>query len=121
MNAKFSHTGAASKMIGFIFAALLLPASASAGSLHLPTAAPLVVHEGAPGEFSANLSNSSSRWSDGATSEWNAGMNRAVDRIVSPPANVNVYAGQARDNIGSNLEATHGANGTLAGFKIVFH
>lgn len=62
-----------------------------------------------------------SRWAAGATSDWHAGMNRAVDRLVGPPKNVDVYAVQTEDRLSSDLEGPHGPTKTLAGFEVVFH
>jgi hypothetical protein len=48
-------------------------------------------------------------------------MNRAVDRLVNPPQNVNVYAGQTENPLSGTFGGPHGSDKTLAGFEIVFH
>jgi hypothetical protein len=142
------RTGAMRKLTGSLFAALLLsavPASAAgfvthdAASVSRPTDAgvkgdshslsplplridiPMVPRPIAGLGNTGNSPIADTRWAAGATSEWHAGMNRAVDRLVAPPENVNVYAAQTEDHLNSNLEGPHGPINTLAGFEIVIH
>jgi hypothetical protein len=129
------------KLAGILFAALLfpaLPAAASdaamreqtplltfvdAGSGRVPIHfdAPATQRSGAGDTWARDLPNAENQWSSGATSEWNAGLNRAVDRIVNPPERFNVHANQPGDHRFDKFEDPRGGNGTLAGFTIEFH
>ena len=143
------HTGAMTKLTGLIFAALLLPAvpASAAGfvtrdpvpasrladadangpngcalpRLSLRFDGPLVLRPGAGQESAGDLPKVENQWAQGATSEWNAGLNLAVDRLVSPPDHVNVYATQTADRLSDDFGGPRVSNETLAGFKIVFH
>ncbi len=143
------RTSAARKLTGFILAALLLPTvpvSAASFVTHEPVPvlrladtdtkaadgcalpqvsfridAPLVLRPSAGLGFAGNPPIVENPWTSGATSEWNAGMNLAVDRLVGPPENVNVYAAQTGDHLSDRFGGPHVSNETLAGFKIVIH
>src|ERR1700761_4705826 len=108
------RAGAMSLLTGLAFAILLLPAApaSAAGlvirepapvSMHATHAtkenvcdysklsiqinAPLVMRPSAEHNIARDLSAAENRWRAGATSEWHAGMNRAVERLVNPPQN----------------------------------
>jgi hypothetical protein len=141
------RTDAGLKLTGLIFAALLLPAiPASAASLvdrgplpavrlenatrgndcalpqlSLRIETPLVLRSSDGHESAGETPIVENQWTAGATSEWHAGMNRAVDRLVNPPENVNVYAVQTEDHLSDRFGGPHGPDNTLAGFEIVIH
>jgi hypothetical protein len=142
------RAGAMSKLTGLIFAAVLLPAipaSAASFVIHEPAPisahaahategngcdysklslqinTPLVMRSSAGYDVASDAPAVENKWTAGATSEWHAGMNRAVDHLVSPPQNINVYAAQTEDHVSGSLAGTHGQDKTLAGFEIVFH
>src|SRR5579862_4560564 len=141
------RAGARLKLTGVIFAALLLPAiPASAASLvnrgplplirlsdanrgndcafpHLSLRidTSLVLRSRAGHESQGESQIVENQWMAGATSEWHSGMNLAVDRLVNPPENVNVYAVQTEDHLSGGFGRPHGPDKTLAGFEIVFH
>ncbi len=146
-NQVLRRTGAMSKLTGLVLAAVLLPAiPASAAGLVIREPAPVSrladANKGIDCDFSrlslqintpltmrvnadyvsaGDAAVVENRWAAGATSEWHAGMNRAVDRLVSPPRDVNVYAVQTEDRLNGSFGGTHGQNDTLAGFAIVIH
>ena len=60
-------------------------------------------------------------WASGATSHWNAGMNRAVDHLFEPPKYVNVYATQTGDDLHGHYEGANSPNKTFAAFEVVIH
>ena len=134
--------GALRKVAGFLLVASLLPAvpaSAAGLVMHAPASvsrhagdcafpqlplqinAPLVLRPSTGHEFAGDTRTAENRWATGATSDWHAGMNRAVDRLVSPPENANVYAVQTDDRLDGRFGAAQGRNATLAGFAIVIH
>jgi hypothetical protein len=138
------RTGIMLKLTGAAFAALLslaVPASAVSVAIREPVSAiemtaangigdidctvrldaPLALRSSAGEAFVAGSAAGENRWIAGATSEWHAGMNRVVDRLVNPPENVNVYAAQTGDRLNGSFGATHGSDRTIAGFAIVFH
>jgi hypothetical protein len=135
------------KLTGLLFAALLLPAvPASASSLVMRESghAWSLTNAGANGgcdlpQVSIRTDNSQilssiagnetavdtaiveDRWASGATSHWNAGMNRAVDHLVNPPEHVGVYATQTGDDLRGHFEGTNSPNETVAAFEVVIH
>jgi hypothetical protein len=110
------------KLTGALFAALLLSAvPASAASFALQIDGTPVLHPSAGHDSAGSSSTAENRWPTGTAAEWNAGLSRAVDRLVDPAENADVYAVQTEDRLNDRFDRTHGPNETLAGFKIVFH
>jgi maltodextrin utilization protein YvdJ len=60
-------------------------------------------------------------WAPGASSHWNAGMNRAVDHLLAPPAHVKVFATQTGTELRGHYEGSQDPNETFAAFEIVIH
>ena len=90
-------------------------------ALQLRLGSPLVPRARAEQVSSGDSPIVESRWTAGATSEWNAGTNRAVSRLVDPPENVNVYAAQSDIDLNRTLGGPYVSDKTLAGFEIVIH
>jgi hypothetical protein len=110
------------KLTGALFTALLLTAvPASAASLAFQIDATPVLHSSTAQESAGSSPIAENRWPTGTAAEWNAGLSRAVDRLVDPAENADVYAVQTEDRLNDRFDGTHGPNETLAGFKIVFH
>ena len=60
-------------------------------------------------------------WPVGSASQWNASINRAVNRVVNPSDNVSIRTVQIEDHLSSGSGETHRPDKTLVGFEIVIH
>jgi hypothetical protein len=60
------------------------------------------------------------RWASGATYQWNAGVNRAVDHLLMPPDQVQLRVTQTGDDLRGRYEGTK-SNATFAAFEVVIH
>ncbi len=78
-------------------------------------------HQFVRGQATFDSPNADDRWASGATYQWNVGLNRAVDHLFEPPANVNVYATQTGEDLRGHYESTNSPNTTLAAFEVVIH
>jgi len=61
------------------------------------------------------------RWASGAAYQWNAGVNRAVDRLLMPPDRVQFYVTQTGEDWRGNSEGDKSPNRTFAAFEVVLH
>jgi hypothetical protein len=61
------------------------------------------------------------RWKSGATYQWNAGVNRAVDHLFMPPDQVQLHVTQTGEDLRGHYESTNSPNETFAAFEVVIH
>ena len=89
--------------------------------LSLRTDSPSFPTSKVEGEAAVDWAAIDNPWASGATSHWNAGMNRAVDHLFKPPEHVNVYATQTGDDLRGRFEGMNSPNETCAAFEVVIH
>ena len=87
--------------------------------LSIRTNNPLLLTPKVGNETAVDLAVVDNPWASGATSHWNAGMNRAVDHLFKPPQYVNVYATQTGDDLRGHYEGSNSPNETFAAFEVV--
>jgi hypothetical protein len=97
------------------------PDNCSIPRISIQTDSPLLLHPNLGDEATLDAAVVNNPWAPGATSHWNAGVNRAVDHLIAPPANVRVYATQTGDELRGHYEGTSNPNQTFAAFEIVIH
>ena len=89
--------------------------------LSIRTESPLLLSPKVGNETAFDSAVVDNPWASGATSHWNAGMNRAVNHLFKPPERVNVYATQTGDDLRGHFEGTNSPNETFAAFEVVIH
>ncbi len=133
------------KLTGFLLGALLvssvpafasglpgaphLPASTSAttlsedrsGALILNTAHPALPTRLDGSEPASGLPDNGNRWASGASYQWNAGVNRAVDHLFMPPDRVKLNVTQTGADLRGHYEETSSPNATFAAFEVEIH
>ena len=81
----------------------------------------LQTHRFVRDETKLDLPNADDRWTSGATYQWNAGVNRAVDHLFMPPDQVQLHVTQTGEDLRGHYESTNSPNATFATFEVLIH